>query len=59
MTANVRHELMRRPSTGAALPVIAALFCTGQVEMVAQHVQQRRAGIEAQVVALSVDGQAH
>ena len=44
---------------GAALALIAAFLCPGQVEMLAQQIKQRRARIEHQCMKSAVDGQAH
>ena len=49
-TARLRQELIRVPfddhRAGAALAVVAALLGAGQVQMLAQRVEQRRAGID-------------
>ncbi len=45
---------------GAALPAVAALLGSGQVEALAQEVKQRYARVvEHNVPALAVDGQAY
>jgi hypothetical protein len=50
MTARVKQELTRRPSTStrarAALPVIAAFFRTGKVKVLAQRIEQGRSGCD-------------
>ena len=38
-----------------ALSLIAALFCSGQIRVLAKCVEQRDAGIEFEVVALAID----
>ncbi len=59
ITASVRQELMRRPSTmhraGAALAVVAALLGAGQVQVLAQRVEQRGARVELERVRVAVD----
>ena len=44
---------------GAALAVVAALLGAGQVQVLAQRVEQRGAGVEFELVALAVDAQRH
>ena len=39
----------------AALPVIASLLRTGEMQMLAQAIEQRRAWIDAQVMLLAVN----
>jgi hypothetical protein len=55
MTASVRHELIH--GAGAALAVIAALLGAGQIEMVAQRVQQSRPRRKLELPFDAVDGQ--
>jgi hypothetical protein len=57
MTASVRQELMRLHGTGAALPVIAALLGTREVEMFAQRVEQRRTRVQVELPHTTVNGQ--
>ena len=49
LSAKVRHELIRRPSTmhgaSAALAAIAALLGAGQMEALAQEIEQRDARV--------------
>src|SRR5262245_10951181 len=45
--------------TGAALALIAAFFRPGQVQMLAQQVKERCAGIEHEVMMRPIDAQAH
>ena len=62
ITASVRQELTRRPSTqhgaGAALAAVAAFLGAGEGELLAQRVEQGDARLELQVVANAVDAQA-
>ena len=44
---------------GAALALVATLFRAGQIEMLAQHVEQRRARIERQRAVCPVHGEIH
>jgi len=52
MTARVRHEenaaAVDQYGAGAALPLVTALLRAGQVEMVAQHIEQRRARVKSE-----------
>src|SRR5215471_18269195 len=41
--------------TGSALAMIAALFCTGQSEMLAQRIEQRCALVDCQMSAAAID----
>ena len=58
ITASVRQELMRRPSddhrAGAALAVIAALLGAGEMQVIAQRVEQRGARVELERVRFAV-----
>ena len=58
MTASVRQELIRRPLIitvqGFALPVVAAFFCTGQVKMLAQRVEQGGPRVDLQRPRLAI-----
>ena len=62
-TASVRQDkhalAVDMDGAGAALAVVAALLRAGQVQVLAQRVQQRRAGVEQQPVIASVDVQRH
>ena len=42
---------------GPALPVIAALLRAGELQMLAQCIEQRRARVEIEVTTLTVDGE--
>ena len=60
-TARVRQELMRRPSiehgAGAALAVVAALLAAGEVEVLAEEIEQRGACVDSEGALLVVDGE--
>lgn len=45
--------------TGTALTVVAAFFCSGQLQMFAQGIEQRGPGVEFKLPPLAVDGQSH
>ena len=60
MTASVRHELIaavHQHRAGAALAVIAALLGAGEVQPVAQGIEQRRARVHGEAVFDAVDEQ--
>ena len=61
MTARVRHELMRRAvdqhRAGAALALIAALLGAGQIEMLAQHVEQASSRARLEIALDAIDDQ--
>jgi hypothetical protein len=62
MTANearIDAPPVNEHGAGAALALIAAFFRPGQVQMLAQQVKERRAGIEHEGMTRPVDGQAH
>ncbi|MGY3412255.1 hypothetical protein ACVWZV_008368 [Bradyrhizobium sp. GM5.1] len=42
---------------GTTLAVVAALFAAGELEMLPQRVEHRRAGVDAQALVLAVDPQ--
>src|SRR5205807_6036070 len=42
---------------GTTLAVVAALFAAGELEMLTQRVEHRRAGVDVQALVLAVDPQ--
>jgi hypothetical protein len=42
---------------GAALPMIATLFCPGEVQMFAQQVEKRRPVVNVKLMPLAIDGE--
>jgi len=55
--AGVDPAAVEQHRAGAALPVVAALLGTRQVEMFAQRVEQRRTRVQVDVPHTTVDGQ--
>lgn len=49
-------EAVDMDGTGAALTMIATLFCSGEIQLLAQDVQKRRARVDCQMERLAVDG---
>ena len=55
--AAVGPAAVEQHGAGAALAVVAALLRAGQAEVLAQQVEQGRAGVDLERVLLAVDGQ--
>jgi hypothetical protein len=48
--ATVYSPAIKQNGTGPALPVVTALLWTGESEMLAQRIQERRPGIDEKLV---------
>ena len=57
--AGIDAPAVNQHGAGAALAVIAALFCAGEVEMIAQCVEQRRPRRNREFGLGAVDGQSN
>jgi hypothetical protein len=57
--ARIDAPSVNQHGAGAALALIAAFLRAGQVEMLAQQVEECRTGIERERMTFAVDGQAH
>ncbi len=57
--ARVDAPAVDQHGTGAALPVVAALLGAGQVQVLAQRVEQRGADIQLEVAGMAVDDERH
>src|SRR5580658_4502911 len=54
--AGVDTAAVHEDGTGAALAVIATLFASGEVEVLAEEIEQRGAGVDGEGSLLFVDG---
>ena len=63
MTASVRQELIRRPSTitvqAPHCPMVAALFRAGQSKMLTEGIEQRRSIVDVQGPRFAIHSEHH
>ena len=55
--AGIDAAAVDHDGAGAALAVVAALFGAGEVQVIAQRIQQRRAGVGVKTMVFAVNGQ--